>query len=127
MSAIVVLVIPADANASARLVTITATHDSFVALVKGVNTETVFLADGVGVVKVPANGKALAAHGPNPRATQVIERFLPGFAKRDSVSGIAVFAGLDADGDPCEVPAQVIEFAGSLFTVEHPNDDSGVV
>lgn len=123
MSSITALIIPAASDNPARLETVEPTHDGFTGLVDDVNTDTVFFADGTGVVKVSANSKSLASHEPNPRATQVLERFLPGFAKRDRLEGPAVFVGLDDEGDFAAVADEVVSFASNLFTVTSPEGD----
>jgi hypothetical protein len=117
MNDIIALVVPADMDAEAYTVSLAPTHDTFVGLVEDVNTDTVFFADGAGAVKVSANSKSLTSHEPNPRATQVLERFLPGFAKRDRVEGPAVFVGIDDEGDFGAVPDAVLAFASNFFPV----------
>lgn len=118
MSEIRVLVVPADEATAARVERTVPSHDVFTAMVDDLNTDTVFFSDGPGVVVMAANGKSLAGHGPNPRATQIVERFLEGFAKRDRVEGPALFVGLDSESDFTDVPAEVTEFAGRMFSVE---------
>lgn len=112
MSRVVALVVPVEA--APHRAEISAAHADLCALVGDVNTDTVFFADDTGMVKVAANGKALATHRPNPTATRIVERFMPGFAARDRVEGPAVFLGLTQDGEVTDVAEQVVAFAARV-------------
>lgn len=118
MSEIRVLVVPADEAAAVRVERVVPSHDTFTGMVHDLNTDMVFFTDGSGVAVMAANGKSLPGHGPNPRATQIVERFVPGFAKRDRVEGSALFVGLDEEGDFGDVPVEVAEFTERLFSVD---------
>lgn len=115
MSEFRVLVIPAEESAPVRLETVDGSHEAFCALVEDLNTDTVFLAEEPGMVKVPASGKQSDRFVSNPRATQTVERFLTGFALMDRVEGTAVFVGLDDEGDPADVSAEVLGFVERMF------------
>ena len=45
--------------------------------------------------------------GPNPRATRLVDRYIPGFANLDMIMGDAVLLGLDADGFDANLPADI--------------------
>lgn len=109
-----VMVVPADEAAPIRLEESATDHESWCGLVRDVNTATVFFADGTGVVKVAGNG-ARRGMGVNVRATQTVERFVPGFTRGDRVLGDAVFVGLDDEDDYTDVSGVVVEFVTSLF------------
>lgn len=119
LSKIKALVITSTDDKQVALRQVEPTHDSFVGLVGDVNTDTVFFTDeaaNAGMVKVGANGKANAAPA-NPRATQLVDRLVPGFAARDHVAGTAVFAGVSDDGDAADVSDEVVGLADGLFGV----------
>lgn len=98
------------------VISVEPTHDTFCGLVDDINTDTVFAADGQAMVKVGANGKA-AGRPVNPRATQLLERLLPGFANRDYIVGPAVFLGVDDEGDPTDAPEAVVTVVRDLFGI----------
>ena len=110
-----VLVVAASVVEPPRTVTLDPTHPTFCALVDDYNTDTVFFEDASGAMKVASSAKASADHLPNPRATQLMQRMLPGFAVVDRVEGAAVFVGLDTDGAYGDVPGDLVGLAGRLF------------
>lgn len=87
-------------------------------LLTGAEFDIVAFNDIDGLAVLGAHSKSTGAH--NPRATQIIERFSPGFAKVDHVAGPAWVFGLDEQGELGDVPAQVLEFAANLFGVAQP-------
>lgn len=112
-----VLVVPVEESVPVRVAVVEAEHEVFCGLVGDVNTDTVFFADYSGLVRVAANGKASGA-AVNPRATQMVERFAPGFTRGDWVAGPGVFVGLDEDGAVGDVADEVLGFAQAHWEVE---------
>lgn len=90
------------------------THEVLCTCVGDINTDTVMLTATAALVFVGAHSKQHPLLDPNPLATRLVERFLPGFAASDQIHGPVVITGVDASGDRCDAPAEVVEFAGSL-------------
>lgn len=110
----IALVVPADDASPERARLERGDHQAILALVQDVNSDAIFLREVDGVVYVAEHGKRLESHAANPLATQVVNRFAPGFAKGDRVEGTAVFLGLDDDGQVTDVPVEVVSFVESL-------------
>lgn len=114
MNQVRVLVVPAEEENALRLASMTASHDEFCVLVDDINTDTVFFADGSGMTKVAANSKAMGMPR-NVRATQLMERVLPGYAARDHVAGDAVLAGLADNGEAADISEDLVALAERLY------------
>lgn len=104
-----VLVVPADAQAAVRVVEVVPSQGVWCDLVGDVVTDTVFAVDGSALVKVAGSGRR-EGRAVNVRATRVVERLVPGFAKVDRVLGDAVLAGVDDAGDVSDAPEDVVEW-----------------
>lgn len=102
------MVVPADAQAAVRVVEVLPSQDVWCDLVADVATDSVFSADGSALVKVAASGRR-EGRAVNVRATRLVERLVPGFAKVDRVLGDAVLVGLAHDGDFGDVPEALVE------------------
>lgn len=113
------LVVPADETQPVRHVQMTPEPATLFDTVADSNTETLFLGEVEAVIVVAAFGQQSPAHRRNVRATQIAERFLPGFAKADLIHGTAIVLGIDTSEDSDQpygdVPSEVVDFATRLF------------
>jgi hypothetical protein len=103
-----VVVVPADESVPTRVVVVEPGHGVWCDLVGDVSTDTVFAADGSAMVKVPVSGKR-EGRPVNVRASMVVDRLVPGFAKVDRVHGDAVVVGLDAEWDAADVLPSLVD------------------
>lgn len=67
----------------------------------------IVLLDGVPAFLYTNEYGRTSGAAPNPRATRLIDRYIPGFANLDMVMGDAVLLGLDADGMDAPIPADI--------------------
>jgi hypothetical protein len=114
MEPVRVLILNADDTYPPGNDQVDANHSTFCRLVNDTNTDTLMSDDATVAFKVAANGKTLN-FAPNPRGTQLAERFIPGFAARDHLVGTVVVLGVNEDGDLCDVPDPVLSATDTLF------------
>lgn len=114
---ITVLVVPADSDEPITSRSVSPAHATFTGLVEDYNTDTVFFTDADALAYVAETGKQRTTHEHNPRATQVVERFHPGFAQADHIEGPAVVVGTSTDGTLTDVPDEVRTFVTNLFGI----------
>ena len=102
-----VVVVPAEDSPHFRQVG--SDWDSLCQVVDDYSMDVVVSMDGRVAMLVAGNGKQYSSHTPNPTATMLMERVLPGFAKTDRVEGAAVFVGVGEDGDFGSTPGWFVE------------------
>lgn len=102
MQGVRVVVVPADVSVPVESVVVVPSGRVWCELVGDVGTDTVFSVDGRLMVKVAVSGRR-EGRAVNVRASGLLERVVPGFAKVDRVLGDAVVVALDGGEDPTDV------------------------
>jgi hypothetical protein len=97
------VIIPADTAQPMHADTVDAA-----AVVRIVNGQPgIVLLDGVPAFLYTNENARFTGASANPRATRLIDRYVPGYANLDMVMGDAVLLGLDADGMDAPLPTDI--------------------
>ena len=122
------VVVAADVSTPVTVGDAVVTRETLLATLGATNTETIFIADGAAAIVTSAHPSA-GVDAINVRATQVAERFQPGFAATSRVRGTAVVVGLDTDPDSediyAPVPADIVAFIDNMWGRRGPGTASG--
>lgn len=122
------VVVAADVSTPVTVGDAVASRETLLATLGAANTETIFVADGAAAIVTSAH-PTTGVVDINVRATQVAERFQPGFAARSRVRGTAVVVGLDTDPDSeniyAPVPADIVAFIDNMWGRREPGAAPG--
>ncbi|MGY1653423.1 DUF3846 domain-containing protein [Geodermatophilus sp. SYSU D01119] len=101
-----VVVIPADPGAAVTVTTIEHSDLGVCRALGGARPDHVYLPGVPAAVLCDEDGKAKRL-APNRRATRFVDRFVPGFARADTIVGPALVVGLGGDDYALRLPEEV--------------------
>jgi hypothetical protein len=104
------ITIPADRTQPVTIEVVDASPAGLVTAVGGGQPQPVSLGDADAVAYCNEYGKIMRL-SPNSRATRLVNRYVPGFARNDMIMGPIIIIGRAEDGTSQDVPEALAEAA----------------